>query len=118
VSARRRETTRAASSETRREKQLDVPRYYDRDVGDLPGTHVLYTVSTVVDGGAQAKETTTALFTSPWIGMLTVSVMTESGSPVRDAVVHVSHLNKTGGIDLNYARMAQGSTDYYGARPR
>ncbi|KAJ1451351.1 hypothetical protein M885DRAFT_529968 [Pelagophyceae sp. CCMP2097] len=93
--------------------------YYDRDVGDVPGTHVMYTVSTVKDG--EPVDSTTALFTSPWVGMLTVSVVsalipkrTESGSPVRGVEVSVDHLLEDGSADDKYSPLVLGVTDNYG----
>ncbi|KAJ1452456.1 hypothetical protein M885DRAFT_499110 [Pelagophyceae sp. CCMP2097] len=86
--------------------------YYDRDVGDVPGTHVMYTVSTVA-GGIPVKSTT-ALFTSPWVGTLTVNVMTESGSPVRGVAVEVDHLLDDGSVDAKYAPLIAGETDIFG----
>mmetsp|Transcript_25123 Transcript_25123/g.84394 ORF Transcript_25123/g.84394 Transcript_25123/m.84394 type:complete len:1055 (+) Transcript_25123:94-3258(+) len=86
--------------------------YYDRDVGDVPGTHVMYTVSTVQ--GGEPKDSTTALFTSPWVGTLTVSVITESGSPVRGVSVSVDHLLDDGSVDEKYAPLIAGETDIFG----
>ncbi|KAJ1451362.1 hypothetical protein M885DRAFT_468528 [Pelagophyceae sp. CCMP2097] len=87
--------------------------YYDRDVGDVPGTHVMYTVSTVGSDG-DPKESTTALFTSPWVGTLTVAVTSESGSPVRDVTVVVNHLLDDGTVDDKYSPLLSGDTDNYG----
>ncbi|KAJ1446359.1 hypothetical protein M885DRAFT_591847 [Pelagophyceae sp. CCMP2097] len=87
--------------------------YYDRDVGDSPGTYVSYTVSTI-DADGKPEFSSTTRFTSPWVAAMSTAVVTRSGAPVQDALVTVYHLDDDGSIDFKYAPLRAGLTDIFG----
>ena len=72
-------------------QQFAPLQFTDFDIGQTPSSRVDYLVATVDSDGSIGKVSRTR-FTSPWAMILTVTVETETGNPVRDAIVKVQHL--------------------------
>ena len=86
----------------------------DRDTGEIPGTRVKYLVATVSqndDGKAEVDVPKKITYTSPWVGILTVSVVSPSNDPVEGVDILVQHLSPTVNVVNSNFRLNLVTTD-------
>ena len=95
-------------------QQFKPTLIFDRDTGEIPGTRVKYLVAAVEDnaGTISLAAPTVVTFTSPWVAILTVTIMSPSNQPVQDVEIVVEHLFPTlKDTDPNY-RLDLVTNDY------